>query len=161
MVAETMIVAATAIARHGQVVLLRGASGAGKSDLALRAICRPVQLPGEPNAEAFQLVSDDQTVLTAAGDNVLAGAPGPLRDLLEVRGLGLVDVPAIVDLPVALVVDLTGAEIERMPDEPGPGTSLLGRRFESVQIAPFEASAPEKLALALARTVKRRAGISA
>lgn len=156
MVAKTLIVAATAIARRGHVVLLRGASGAGKSDLALRAICRPVQLPGEPNAEAFQLVSDDQTVLTAVGDTVLASAPSPLRDLLEVRGLGLVDVPAVADLPVALVVDLTSTEIERMPDDPGPEANLLGRRFNSVQIAPFEASAPEKLALALARTIRRR-----
>ena len=161
MAAEATTVAATAIARQGHVVLLRGASGAGKSDLALRAVCQPLQLPGESTPEPFRLVSDDQTVLQVAGDAVLARAPGPLRDLLEVRGLGLVDVTAVMDLPLALVVDLTGAAIERMPDHPGPGADLLGHRFDLVQIAPFEASAPEKLALALARSIERRTGNTA
>ena len=159
--AEARTVAATAIARHGHVVLLRGASGAGKSDFALRAICRPLQLPGETTTEPFRLVSDDQTVLTISGNAVLATAPAPLRALLEVRGIGLVNVPATAELPLALVVDFTDAEMERMPDYPGPLANVLGHCFDLVQIAPFEASAPEKVALALARSVKRRASHTA
>ena len=156
MAAETLCVAATAIARQGHAVLLRGASGTGKSDLALRAICRPMQLPGETSPEPFQLVSDDQTVLSVADGAVLASSPDPICDLLEVRGIGIVEVPSAVGLPLAMVVDLTNSAIERMPDFPGAYAMLLDRQFDLVQIAPFEASAPEKIALALARSIKGR-----
>ncbi len=157
MAAETIRVAATAIARQGHAVLLRGASGQGKSDLALRAICRPLQLPGELSPQPFQLVSDDQTVLKVAGDQVVASPPDPLRDLLEVRGIGIVRARSSAGLPLALVVDLTNSAIERLPDFPGAYAMLLDRQFDLVQIAPFEASAPEKIALALARSTKGRA----
>lgn len=153
MAADTEIVAGTTIARHGHAVLLRGRSGQGKSDLALRAICRPLRLPGERVDQPFELVSDDQTVLRRAGGEVLASAPAPLRDLLEVRGIGIVTVPAVGGQPLALVVDLTEVATERMPDYPCAGEMLLGRRFDVIEIAPFEASAPEKIALALARSV--------
>lgn len=157
MAAETIRVAATAIARQGHAVLLRGSSGQGKSDLALRAICRPMQLPGETSPEPFQLVSDDQTFLKVAGGRVVAASPDPICDLLEVRGIGIVRVPSTTELPLALVVDLTNSAIERLPDFPGAYAMLLDRQFDLVQIAPFEASAPEKIALALARSMSGRA----
>lgn len=161
MVAETQIVAATTIARHGGAVLLRGASGQGKSDLALRAICRPLQLPGEAAPAPFRLVSDDQTVLTVAQGTVRASPPGPLRDLLEVRGIGIIQAPSVIDVPLALVVDLTNTDIERMPEFPGACQWLLGHCFDVVQVAPFELSAPEKIALALERSMAARDGNNA
>lgn len=154
MAGEAEIVAGTTIARHGHAVLLRGRSGQGKSDLALRAICRPLRLPGEVHAEPFELVSDDQTMLRAAGNQVMAHAPETLRDQLEVRGIGIVNMPSTAGLPLALIVNLTAAPIERLPDYPGASEILLGGRFDVVEIAPFEASAPEKIALALARSVE-------
>ncbi|MGI9477331.1 MAG: HPr kinase/phosphorylase [Hyphomicrobiaceae bacterium] len=165
MAAETHTVAGTTIARHGAAVLLRGRSGQGKSDLALRALCRPLQLPGEAAPAPFQLVSDDQTVLTAVDGVVLASSPAPLRDLLEVRGIGIIDAATTSDVPLALVVDLTTTDIERLPEFPGAYATLLGLRFDVVPVAPFEAAAPEKVALALARSVAclpdRRKGNSA
>lgn len=134
-------------------MLLRGRSGQGKSDLALRAICRPMRLPGEAVAEPFELVSDDQTVLRAARGRVLASPPETLRGMLELRGIGIVSVPFATGLPLALVVDLTDAPVERLPAYPGATVTLLGGRFDVVEIAPFEASAPEKIAFALARSV--------
>jgi serine kinase of HPr protein (carbohydrate metabolism regulator) len=154
-------VPATAIARAGHAVLLRGKSGSGKSDLALRALCRPCLLPGEHQPGSFQLISDDQTILKRAGGAVHASAPATIRGLLEVRGIGVLPFPAVADIPVALVADLVGdvtsglnsAPIERLPDYPGQTTELLGLSIDLVRIAPFEASAPLKLALALARSV--------
>ena len=78
------IVAGTTIARDGYGVLLRGASGRGKSDLALRALSAPLLLPGEQSAQTFELVSDDQTVLTLVNGTLLASAPAALRGKLEV-----------------------------------------------------------------------------
>jgi serine kinase of HPr protein (carbohydrate metabolism regulator) len=156
--AETETIHATTIARHGHAVLLRGTSGAGKSDLALRAIMRPLLLPGDASPAPFELVSDDRTVLHLAGDSVVASAPEPLRGLLEVRGIGIVALPSLGDVPLALVVDLSAGEIERLPEYPGARTTLLGRAFDVVEIAPFEASAPEKVALALARATAWRDG---
>ena len=152
MAAETKIVGGTTIARHGHAVLLRGPSGRGKSDLALRAICQPVMLPGEPAAQPFVLVSDDQTTLTLDDGEVLTSAPAPLRGLLEVRDIGIVQVPYEEALPLVLVVDLTCDEIERMPDYPGAHEMLLGCRVDRIDLAPFEASAPAKVALALERS---------
>lgn len=162
MVAESVVVAGTSIGRHGHAVLLRGPPGRGKSDLALRAICQPMLLPGETVLEPFHLVSDDQTVLTRAGGAVLVSAPEALRDLLEVRGIGIVRVPCVAMLRLAILVDLTdintevasGETVERMPDYPGRTERILGCQIDRIVLSPLEASAPQKIAFALARSIE-------
>ncbi|MFT5508016.1 MAG: HPr kinase/phosphorylase [Hyphomicrobiaceae bacterium] len=149
-------ISGTTIARQGWAVLIRGKSGLGKSDLALRAICQPIQLPGEACSQPFQLVSDDQTVLTVRDGLLLTSSPGALRDLIEVRGIGIVSAPTVAGSPLALIVDLVEAEIERMPDYPGATDLLLGYPIDVVRVAPFEVSAPLKIALALARSIQHR-----
>lgn len=117
-------------------VLLRGPSGRGKSDLALRLI-----------DEGGRLIADDQTELRPQGDAVSLRAPARLAGRLEVRGLGLVAVPAVDQAPLILVADLViPAEIERLP---APQTvALAGVRVAMVRLAPFEVSATAKLRLA-------------
>ena len=94
---------ATAVAHDGHAVLLLGASGAGKSDLALRLLDR-----------GWQLVADDRVVVTARAGVVWASAPPPLAGLLEVRGIGIVAEPT-QPAPVALAIDLAGHP-ERLPE---------------------------------------------
>lgn len=144
-------VAATAIERDGFGVLLRGPSGAGKSDLALRALSTPIALPGDTQSHPFQLISDDQTVLVRKGELLEASPPEQLAGRLEVRGLGIQSVPHVSPVAVRLVIDLTTKPIERMPDYPGPSAMLIGCKVDLLQISPFEASAPIKIALALRR----------
>lgn len=127
---------ATAVARDGRAVLIMGPSGAGKSDLAIRLLDR-----------GFALVSDDQTILSRAGDRLIASAPVQIRGKLEVRGLGILDMETETDVPVALVVDLT-SEIERIPEE-GRTRQILGHSLPVVSIDAMTASAPSKVALAL------------
>ena len=130
---------ATCVALAGGAVLLRGPSGAGKSDLALRLI--------EGGA---RLVADDQVLLAAENGRVIARAPAPIAGQLEVRGLGIVPVATAADARVLLVADLVDpAAVERLP-EPAEET-ILGIAVARVALAPFEASAPAKLRLALAR----------
>ena len=129
---------ASTVARDGRAVLLTGPSGAGKSDLALRLLDR-----------AFTLVSDDQTILRRDGNRLLAAAPPTIAGKLEVRGIGIVDMATVRDVPVALMVELT-SDIQRLPDDSRERT-ILGIAVPIVTIDAMTASAPAKVALALDR----------
>ena len=52
------LIHATTVARAGVAALLRGPSGSGKSDLALRFIANPLSFPATP-AGLHTLVADD------------------------------------------------------------------------------------------------------
>jgi serine kinase of HPr protein (carbohydrate metabolism regulator) len=125
----------TCIALDGHGVLLRGGSSAGKSDLALRLI--------DAGAE---LISDDYTELAAEDGRLVAAAPASLHGLIEVRGLGVVRLPAASMAPLVAVVDLVAADqIERMP--PARTETLQGVAVPAYQIAAPEASAVAKVRL--------------
>jgi HPr kinase/phosphorylase len=144
---ETTLVHATAVAIGGRAVLLRGPSGSGKSDLALRLI----------DAGA-QLVSDDYSKLWREGDAILVRAPKPISGLIEARGVGILKIEALAAAPLALIVDLVAPQhVERLP-EPCSET-IFGLAIPVVAIAPFEASATAKLRFALAANY--RDGITA
>jgi HPr kinase/phosphorylase len=128
----------------GTGLLLRGSSGSGKSDLALRMI-----------DGGARLVADDRTDLTVEGGRLVASAPPTIAGRLEVRGLGIVDVPAVPRTPVGLVVDLVApADVERMPE--ARRCAYLGVEVPLLAIAPFECSAPAKLRLALREAASGR-----
>jgi serine kinase of HPr protein (carbohydrate metabolism regulator) len=129
---------ASTVARDGRAVLISGPSGSGKSDLALRLL-----------DQGFTLVSDDQTILKRHEDRLVASAPPNIAGKLEVRGIGIVDIESIDDMPVALVVELT-TDIERLPDD-SRERIFLGVRIPLVTIDALTASAPSKVALALDR----------
>jgi HPr kinase/phosphorylase len=127
----------TAIALGGEGILLRGPSGAGKSDLALRLI-----------DQGARLVADDQTELRREGSDIIMCAPAAIAGRIEVRGLGIVDLPHLASASLRLVVDLMlPLEIERMPA--ARECTFLGCAVPVVGLAPFEASAPAKLRFAL------------
>ncbi len=126
---------ATGVAIGGQAVLLEGVSGAGKSDLALRLIDR-----------GAVLISDDQTLLMRQGQQLVARAPGTIRGQIEVRGLGIVTMPHVDDVPVALIVRL-GTEPMRMPER--RQRRLAGVVVREVAFEAFHASTPLKIEWAL------------
>jgi serine kinase of HPr protein (carbohydrate metabolism regulator) len=117
-------------------VLLRGPSGSGKSDLALRAIDR-----------GARLVADDRVVLLQREKKLVASAPSNLYGMIEIRGLGIMRMDADEEAEVALVADLAHTPIERLPER--RHCELLGVAVPWIALAPFEASAPVKLRLAL------------
>jgi serine kinase of HPr protein (carbohydrate metabolism regulator) len=129
---------ASTVATEGRAVLIAGPSGSGKSDLALRLLDR-----------GFTLVSDDQTIIKRDGDRLIASAPPTIAGKLEIRGIGIVDMDVVGDLPVALLVELT-SEIQRLPDD-SRERPLLGVRIPLISIDAMTASAPSKVALALDR----------
>lgn len=126
---------ATCVALDGVGILLRGPSGSGKSDLALRLI-----------DQGARLVADDRVVLRQEGGELLAEAPPALRGLLEVRGVGPSPVPSIPSVAVTLIVDLTSSgEVERLPD--AAFEILEGKPIARHRLSAFEASAPAKIRL--------------
>lgn len=143
---DAIVLHGTAISLGGHAVLLRGPSGAGKSDLALRAMAATF---GCFTEASFQLVGDDQVVVRRGNDGLFVQGHPRLAGLIEVRGLGILPVQAVVEAGLVLIADLVaGGDIERLPD-PWPVAPVLGVGLPVMRIAPFEASAPLKLALAL------------
>ena len=141
----------TAIAMGGSAVLIIGPSGAGKSDLALRCLAvAPTTLIPLP----AHLIADDRVLISREGDRLRLEAPETILGKLEVRGLGILEVPFERSADLALLVELVAPEaIERLPDPP-PRRDLLGVSLPLLRLAPFEAAAPVKLLLALARAAQ-------
>ena len=96
---------ATTVAIDDKGVLIIGPSGAGKSALALQLI-----------ALGAQLVADDKTQVWAAQGQVFAKAPDAISGKVEARGIGILHIPALSQVALSLVVDMTTAAETRLPD---------------------------------------------
>ena len=119
----SQIIHASTISHKGRAAVILGPSGAGKSSLALQLI-----------SLGAQLVSDDRTVLRRDGDILHADAPETIAGLIEARGVGLLRTQHIGGVPVALVIDLSLTESERLPH---PHThDLCGITFPCLHNAP-------------------------
>lgn len=134
---QTETIHASSVAIGGVAVLLHGLSGAGKSDLALRLIDR-----------GAALVSDDYTLLRRDGDRLLASPPATIAGKMEVRGLGVVEMPHLDEAPVGLLIILD-EPTPRMPDEAPATRELAGIAVPALSLPPLDASAPIKVELAL------------
>lgn len=146
--AATETVHGTCVALGRRGALLRGAAGCGKSDLALRFLFLPRR--GLLARETPALVADDQVDLARDGSRVMASAPASIRGKLEVRGVGIVGFKALGRCQLVLVADLVAAEeVERLPAM-HRRARLVGVDVPLMRLAPFENSAPIKLALAVA-----------
>jgi serine kinase of HPr protein (carbohydrate metabolism regulator) len=111
---------ATGLVLDGAGILLRGASGAGKSLLALELLDRAA-LRGTEGA----LVADDRVDLERQGDGLVMRPPPAIAGRIKLRGRGIVRRPHLAAAPVHLVVDLVD-DLVRLLDEAEFATDLLG-----------------------------------
>lgn len=97
---------ASCVAVGNAAVLLCGASGSGKSALALQLI----GLGGV-------LIGDDMVRVTLNQGVPIAHAPDRLAGVIEARGVGLIQVPFQKAAPVHLIVDMDSEEQRRLPPD--------------------------------------------
>lgn len=119
-------------------VLIRGASGSGKSRLALDLILagRARQIP------AATLIGDDRICLEADGDRLMARAFPELAGLIEVRGLGLRRCEHVEAAAVGLVVDLAAFDAARLPPIEALIVCIGGVTLPRLPVAAGEAALP-------------------
>jgi len=103
---RSFLIHATTVSDRGRALIIRGASGSGKSSLALRLL-----------ALGADLVSDDQTLVSPQPDGPpLVSAPPAISGLIEAWGLGLLAVDP-VRARAAAILDLDLAATARMPTD--------------------------------------------
>ncbi len=118
-------------------VLLLGASGCGKSDLAVRLI----------DAGA-RLVGDDRLLVERRGDQLFGRPVAALAGLLEVRGFGIVKLAWCSESRLGLAVTLEPeAALPRLPEP--EAYDLLGVLLPRLRLDPRAPSAGAKIRLAL------------
>ena len=130
---KTIQLHATCISHGNAGVLIRGSSGAGKSDLALRLI-----------ESGAKLVADDQVTLHVSEGGVVALSPACLPGLLEVRGVGILRMPS---------QDSRRNKVTRLPSK--LQTRLAGIYIPKIDLWAFETSAVTKVRLALDLALSR------
>ncbi|ALE17069.1 HPr kinase / phosphorylase [Altererythrobacter epoxidivorans] len=115
----------SAVAIDGRAILIEGKPGSGKSSLALAIIDR-----------GAMLIGDDGIRIDTSGNRSIALPPPNIAGKLEIRGVGIVELPT-GSAPIALILDLDGSP-ERLPD------TLVMRTMGNVAIPvlPFDAKAP-------------------
>jgi serine kinase of HPr protein (carbohydrate metabolism regulator) len=118
-------------------VLLRGASGSGKSDLAFRLI-----------GLGAELICDDQVMLERHNDVLLASSIAAIHGLLEIRGVGLVKYAVSPPTPVRLIIDLVPkGQVPRLPD--WEKLDILGIEVPRLKLFAHSASTPLKIIKAI------------
>ena len=129
------------VARVGERgVLIRGASGSGKSSLLLSLL----------SADAA-LVADDRTVLEVANGRLVASVPAAIAGQMEIRGVGIVRRPYVSSVAIDLVVDLLPlAECPRLPSEVEGRAIVEGVSLPRIFVASGAADGAVRVAAALA-----------
>ncbi len=146
MTRATELLHGTCVALGSRAALLRGPSGAGKSDLALRFLALRMEGGLLP-----RLVADDQVQVEVSSTGRLrASVPATIAGKLEVRGIGILNVEHLAEADLVLAIDLVPPDkVPRMPPENAQTLGIAGVEIPLIALAPFEASAPLKLRLAL------------
>lgn len=111
----TLVVQASAVALDGRALLIEGPPGSGKSSLALALIDR-----------GAGLIGDDGVTLTAKAGRLIASPPPNIAGLLEVRGVGLAQLPVAPPAPVALILTLASPAPARLPETPLAVRTIAG-----------------------------------
>lgn len=123
---------ASAVLAGAKAVLIRGASGAGKSRLVLGLL----DAAHTGGLSFARLVADDRVRLEAAHGRLLVRAPERIAGLVEERGRGVLACRYEAVAVVGLVVDLDAADGARMPDVLALKTVIDGVIVSRLPVAP-------------------------
>ncbi|MEO9600741.1 HPr kinase/phosphatase C-terminal domain-containing protein [Parasphingorhabdus sp.] len=132
---------ATAVAISGAGIMIRGKSGSGKSDLALRLIDR-----------GATLISDDYVDIKQKNQSLILSPPSNLAGKIEVRSLGIIECPYLSDIELRLIINLKNKP-DRFPMD-RQAMNLLGITVPFCTLDAMETSAAIKVELALQRIMQ-------
>ena len=121
---------ASAVLVGARAVLIRGASGSGKSRLVL-ALLKAGAAGDLPFA---RLVADDRVHLEAAHGRLIARPPPTIAGLVEMRGHGPVEMAHEPQAVVGWVVDLDAPDGQRMPEPATETTEIAGVTLPRVAV---------------------------
>ena len=123
----------TAVLYCGFGILIRGPSGSGKSDLALRLI-----------DDGADLIADDQVIIKSVGEILQLSSPDKISGLIEIRGVGVVRIKYVSGVPLGLILDINPRKkLKRMPITK---KELIGNiSIPVITIDAFESSAVAKI----------------
>jgi serine kinase of HPr protein (carbohydrate metabolism regulator) len=103
-------------------LLILGDSGSGKSSLAARMIA-------DWPFGRVRLVADDRVLLGHAGGRLVARPHPAIAGRMEVRGIGIVEPPALDSMVLRLAVRLETVPPPRLPEAGLPTEEMLGIRL--------------------------------
>jgi len=138
--AEPPTVHACAVLVGARALLIRGPAGSGKSQLAYKLITA-AQSGLLPFA---RLVADDRIRLEPCHGRLLVRAPDTLAGLIEVRGLGIRQLPHEPVAVVGGVIDLAAADTKRLPEH--AEVEVAGISLSQLKIAEAHDPYPSVLA---------------
>ncbi|TDV24093.1 Hpr(Ser) kinase/phosphatase [Mycoplasmopsis mustelae] len=117
----------------GTGVLIIGQSGVGKSEAALELV-----------QKGHILISDDSVLIKNNGNLFIGRSPKITRNMLEVRGIGIIDIKYTYGIKavasstiIHLVVELVRSDVQNELDRLGIGFlsyPILGRSIKKIQI---------------------------
>ncbi|MEO7026543.1 MAG: HPr kinase/phosphorylase [Caulobacteraceae bacterium] len=118
--------------------LIEGTAGAGKSDLALRAM-----------DAGWRLVADDRVIVFNSGGGLFGRAPVSLAGRLEARSVGILTMPHLPLAEISFVVRCAESrdELARLPA--ADTRTILAIALPRISLLALDASAPALLAAAI------------
>lgn len=135
---QDTIIQASTVAIDGKALAIEGPPGSGKSSLALALIDR-----------GAVLIGDDAVRLQVEGGQLIASPPPNIEGLIELRGLGLFEMPLSPPCPLGLILSL-GLGGERLPQDV-PKREYLGIEVPCLPFTADTLASPLRAEMALAR----------
>lgn len=147
---------ANALMIDAVAVLIRGASGAGKSALTLDLLATAKEA-----GRFAALIGDDRVSLEAVNGRLIVHAPPVISGLIERHGTGIESAQFEPAGVVALVVDLTDSPPTRLPEATETKAEILGISVSRLAIAAGGSPRSRDVLAAIDRISAARAGTSA
>ncbi|MBX9845001.1 MAG: serine kinase [Xanthobacteraceae bacterium] len=142
---------ASAVLLGARAALIRGPSGSGKSRLALALLEAAIR----GSLPFARLVADDRADLEPGHGRLLVRPAPALAGLIEVRGLGIRQVPYEPVAVVGVVIDLGAADAARLPEAAGQACKIERITLPRLPVAAGQDALP--LVFAHLRTADRLA----
>ena len=117
------IMHATSVYINGKGIVIFGKSGSGKSNLAIKLI-----------SFGAKLISDDQTQLELKKNKIILTKPDSTPNLIEARGIGLIEVPIKNSAELFCFVKMTEIELKRLPYK--KQKNCFGKKIKMIEFNP-------------------------